>query len=112
DLPRDDAGECAKGMNITDEEFFSDEYAAVRDEVKKRHEAGDREGATELLPVDACKDPNAMPDPGFILFEGNAAVSGLDLDGVNSTAAAGGQCAHDDFTGKNGETGIDYQYWR
>ena len=51
EIPRDDAGECAKGMNITDEEFFSDEYAAVRDEVKKRYESGDREGALELLPA-------------------------------------------------------------
>ena len=53
-----------------------------------------------------------MPDPGFKLFKGNASVSGLDLDGVTSSAAAGGQCAHDDFTGQNGQAGIDYQYWR
>jgi hypothetical protein len=111
DIP-DDAPECPEGLNITDEEFFSDEYAAVREEVKKRIEAGDREGATELLPADACKDPGAMPDPGFKLFEGNVATVGMDLDGVNSTTAAGGQCAHNDFTSADGRTGIDYQYWR
>jgi hypothetical protein len=112
EIPRDGGIECPQGMNITDEEFFSDEYAAVRDEVKRRYEGGDREGALELLPADACKDPTVMPDPGFKLFEGNPVIGGLDLDGVNSTVAAGGQCAHNDFTGKDGQGGIDYQYWR
>ncbi|MBK6512511.1 MAG: hypothetical protein IPG06_25740 [Haliea sp.] len=51
----------------------------MREEVKKRIEAGDREGATELLPVDACKEPGAMPDPGFKLFEGNVATVGRTL---------------------------------
>ncbi|MBK6511832.1 MAG: hypothetical protein IPG06_21970 [Haliea sp.] len=110
DIP-DNAPECPEGLNITDEEFFPDEYAAVREEVKA-HRGGRPEGATELLPVDACKDPGAMPDPGFKLFEGNVATVGLDLDGVNSTTAAGGQCAHNDFTSADGRAGIDYQYWR
>lgn len=112
DIPRENPGECPKGMNITDEEFFSAEYAAVKDEVKRRYEAGDRDGALGLLPADACKDPTVWPDPGFVLFEGPASVTGLDLDGVNSTVAAGGQCAHDDFIGPKGETGIDNQHWR
>jgi len=112
EIPRDGGIECPKGLNITDEQFFSDEYATVREEVKRRFDSGDREGALELLPVDACKDPSAMPDPGFLLFEGKPTVAGLDLDGVNSSVAAGGQCAHDDFSGKEGESGIDYQWWR
>jgi len=112
DIPRDDPGECPEGMNITEEDFFSDEYAAVRDEVEKRWEAGDREGALALLPEDSCKNPLAWPDPGHILFEGNASLTGLDLDGVNSSAAAGGQCAHDDFVGADGTQGIDNQHWR
>ena len=112
DIPRANPGECPDGMNITDEEFFSDEYAAVRDEVKKRWEAGDRDGALELLPADACQDPAAMPDPGFKLMQGSASVTGLDLDGVSSSAATGGQCPHDDFTGADGAAGIDYQYYR
>lgn len=112
DIPRDNPGDCPKGMNITDEEFFASEYAAHRDEARRRSEAGDKEGAAALLPPDACQDPNAMPDPGFLLMEGPASVTGLDLDGVNSTLASGGQCPHEDFTGRNGETGIDYQYYR
>ncbi|MBK6512510.1 MAG: hypothetical protein IPG06_25735 [Haliea sp.] len=31
---------------------------------------------------------------------------------MNSTTAAGGQCAHNDFTSADGRAGIDYQYWR
>lgn len=111
DIPKEDPGECPKGMNITDEDFFSEEYAAVREEVKRRYESGDREGALDLLPEDACKNPTDW-DPGHILFEGSASVTGLDLDGANSTAAAGGQCAHDDFIGAKGKTGIDNQHMR
>ena len=82
DVPKEDPGECPEGMNITDEEFFSEEYAAVRDEVKKRWNAGDRDGALELLPDDACKDPTVWPDPGHILLEGNASVAGIDASAV------------------------------
>ena len=112
DIPKENPGECPEGMNITDEDFFSEEYAEVRDEVKRRYEAGDREGALGLLPADACKDPSVWPDPGHILFEGDASVAGLDLDGENTLASGEGQCAHDDFTGANGQTGIDNQHYR
>ena len=112
DVPKENPGECPDGMNITDEEFFSDEYAAVRDEVKKRWDAGDRDGALELLPADACKDPTVWPDPGHILLEGNASVAGLDLDGNNSSTDAGGQCAHNDFVGADGTPGVDNQHYR
>lgn len=107
EIPREDPGECPDGMNITDEEFFSEEYAEVREEVQKRWNAGDRDGALELLPEDACKDPTVLPDPGHILFKGDASVAGIDLDGVSSTEADGGQCAHDDFA-----DGIDNQHYR
>ncbi|MFT4614593.1 MAG: hypothetical protein ACI9NT_001740 [Bacteroidia bacterium] len=112
DIPRNDPGECPKGMNITDEDFFSDEYASTREEVKQRWDKGDREGALELLPEDACQDPSVLPDPGHIFFEGQASVDGMDLDGTNSSADTGGQCAHNDFAGPNGEPGIDNQHWR
>ncbi len=112
DIPKEDPGDCPDGLNITDEEFFSEEYAAAREEVKKRWEAGDRDGALELLPADACKDPSVWPDPGHILFEGNASVAGIDLDGVNSSAKTGGMCAHDDFLGADGIAGIDNQHQR
>ncbi len=107
DIPRENPGECPEGLNITEEDFFSEEYEAARDEVKARWEAGDREGALALLPEDSCQNPHAWPDPGHILLEGEASAAGIDLDGVNSTAAGGGQCAHDDFA-----DGIDNQHMR
>lgn len=112
DIPKGDAGECPDGMNVTEEEYLSEEYSAVRSEVKRRYESGDREGALSLLPPDACQDPLVKPDPGHILFKGNASVAGLDLDGKKSTAAAQGQCAHEDFVGADGVEGIDNQHWR
>jgi len=56
---------------------------------------------------DPCRFPDSWPDPGHIVFEGEAAVTGLDLDSTHSTFAVGGRCAHNDFAG-----GIDNQHWR
>ena len=66
----------------------------------------------EVYPPDACRDPLAQPDPGFITFDADVPVAGLDLDGVASTRAQGGQCAHDDFTSPDGRPGVDNQHWR
>lgn len=107
DIPHDDPGECPEGFNVGEDEFLSEEYQKVDAEFKKRYEAGDTKGAISLLPPDACKDPGLQPDPGHILFAGNAAVQGIDLDGVNSRADADGQCPHNDFAG-----GIDNQHYR
>ena len=112
EIPRDDPGECPDGFNVTEPEFLSEDYAAVGDEVKRRYEAGDRDGALSLLPPNACKDPLVRPDPGHITLDGPATMAGIDLDGQHSERAAGGQCAHDDFVGPNGERGIDNQHWR
>jgi len=107
EIPHDDPGECPEGLNITDEDYFSEEYDEVRAEVERRYNEGDREGALSLLPEDACKNPEIMPDPGHKLFAGAANINGLDLDGKTSAASTGGQCAHDDFA-----DGIDNQHWR
>jgi hypothetical protein len=112
EIPHEDPGECPDGMNVSENEFLSEEYAAVSAEVKRRYEAGDREGALSLLPPDACKDPTVRPDPGHKTLDGPATVAGIDLDGVHSQLASGGSCAHDDFVGPGGVQGIDNQYWR
>lgn len=101
DMPRENPGECPEGFNIGEDEYLSEEYTKVSDEMKKRYNAGDAKGA------DACQDPSARPDPGHILFTGTASVEGIDLDGVDSTVADGGQCAHNDFA-----HGIDNQHYR
>lgn len=112
EIPKDVPGECPDGFNITEEEFLSEDYDAVREEVKRRYNAGDREGALSLLPPDACQDPLVKSDPGHITLNGPASTRGIDLDGENSNLAGGGQCAHEDFTGPNGEQGIDNQHLR
>jgi hypothetical protein len=112
EIPKGDPGECPEGLNITEPEFLSEEYAKVSEESKRRYKAGDVEGAISILPDDACKDPNIRPDPGHITLNGPATMDGIDLDGEYSRLAAGGQCAHEDFVGPNGEQGIDNQHWR
>jgi hypothetical protein len=68
----------------------------------------------DLLPPDACQDPLAQPDPGFLTLDGPATVQGLDLDGVDSSGSeiASNACAHDDFSSPDGQAGIDNQHWR
>lgn len=62
--------------------------------------------------ADDCNDPDAVDDPLFQIAAAPGVVEGVDLDGVVSDRAAGGACAHDDFTSPAGEPGIDFQYWR
>jgi len=112
EIPKEDPGECPDGLNVTEPEYLSEEYAAVGAEVKRRYESGDTAGAIGLLPPDACKDPLVRPDPGHKTLDGPATVAGIDLDGKHSELAAGGQCAHEDFVGPGGERGIDNQHWR
>ena len=113
DIPKEDPGQCPEGMNITDEEFFSEEYAEVREEVEKRWNAGDRDGALELLPEDACKDPAVLPDPGHILLRGQCLGGGhrpgrCELLGERMAASAPTMT----FVGVDGVAGIDNQHYR
>ena len=63
---------------------------------------------------DDCDDPEAHSDPEFKTLQAAGWFSGIDLDGMHSTAAAplAGECGHDDFNGPDSETGLDYQLWR
>ena len=101
---------CPDGLNLNEREYFDIPRGAVRE---ARERLGSLQAAEdEVFPPDACRDPLAQPDPGFITFDADVPLAGLDLDGVTSTRAAGGQCAHDDFTGPDGRPGIDNQHWR
>jgi hypothetical protein len=111
EIPQVDPGECPDGFNLTEQEYYPEQYAAYN----ASREAGDPyEKSRSFLPPDACRDPLAQPDPGFLILEGPAVVYGLDLDGVDSSGSpqAGARCAHRDFTGPDGITGVDDQYWR
>ena len=91
-----------------------------RARVQRDHQGGlerrvqGREAADKLFPTNGCIDPAGTDDPGFNLVQGvgPVAIAGLDLDGADSKAEGGSGCAHDDFIGPDGETGIDNQHWR
>ena len=109
------AGECPEGLNVTEAEYYPEQWSTWMTERLRLRDLGEYLPWDDgRLPPDACQDPQVQPDPGFLTLDGPAVVHGLDLDGVASvrTAAPGGSCAHDDFRGPNGETGVDHQLWR
>lgn len=63
-----------------------------------------------------CQNPElGSPNPTFRTVSAEVPVDGIDLDGRASVAngeTSAGSCAHDDFPGMNGETGIDNQFYR
>lgn len=68
-------------------------------------------------PQNYCQHPElGVADARFRTVSGsNAAAMGIDLDGQVSragSAAAAGTCAHEDFSGANGQRGIDNQFYR
>ncbi len=60
---------------------------------------------------DICAEPTAVQDPPLKIVEGKFAY-GLNLDGNTTGAATPNTCAHPNFTGLNGESGIDNQMYR
>lgn len=108
-LPEVDPADCPEGFNLPESEHYKVDMEAFN---KARKEIGYREAQEKFFPPDACANPTAQEDPGFKTFNGPVVLPGLDLDGVDSKKDDGTKCAHDDFTGPNGETGVDSQHWR
>jgi hypothetical protein len=62
-----------------------------------------------------CNNPAAfMSDPRHPAYHGvkGTTAHGLNLDGRVDGAATSNSCAHQDFTGVNGEAGVDNQLYR
>lgn len=64
-----------------------------------------------------CMNPElGKPDPGWRMVSGrDVRIDGIDLDGRHSMAGkrpAAGTCAHQDFTGIDGTSGVDNQFYR
>jgi hypothetical protein len=115
EIPSVDPGECPQGVNRTEADHFPEQWAVFQAARRRIRDAGGYlRWDDDRLPPDACQDPLAQPDPGFLTLDGPATVAGLDLDAVDSrrSASQGTNCAHDDFAGPDGGTGIDNQYWR
>jgi len=109
EIPRNVEGGCPDGLNITEADHYK---VDIRDFYKRAKEIGMDEASAELYGGDACKDRTSQPDPGYRSFGGPTTMDGLDLDGKDSRKDSGEGCAHNDFVGPNGETGIDNQHWR
>ena len=60
---------------------------------------------------DVCAEPTSVQDPPLKIVEGKYAF-GLNLDGNVDGDATSKTCAHGNFTGLNGESGIDNQMYR
>jgi hypothetical protein len=60
---------------------------------------------------DVCMNPTVVKDPPLLTVEGKLSY-GMDLDGPANGGDGSKSCKHEQFTGLNGEPGIDNQMYR
>ena len=60
---------------------------------------------------DVCAEPTSVKDPPLKIVKGKYSY-GINLDGNTDGATTPKTCKHTNFTGLNGETGIDNQMYR
>ncbi len=122
-LPDDalETGACPQGMAKNVREIF-----AATEEGKRRPQESDEAYAARLgeggKPFSTapngqnlCTNPEAgAPDPHFRTVRlSTMRVPGIDLDGASAPGAGtAGHCVHEDFTGPDGEPGVDNQFYR
>jgi hypothetical protein len=115
-------GACPSGMTLGLQDIFTATTAGRRKpgESDEDYSARVQRGAMALSTAadgrSLCLHPEAgEPSPYFRTVEpSDIAVFGIDLDGRRSTAdtTPTGACPHNDFRGRNGEYGIDNQFYR
>lgn len=116
-------GACPRGMAKNVVEIFAMTAQGRRrpgeseGDYGKRLEAGGQALSTAANGQNVCMNPEAAgPDPYFRTMDRNdIAVDGIDLDGVDSRAdapATAASCPHQDFVNKQGERGVDNQFYR
>lgn len=112
---------CPEGRSLGYRQIFEQGPDGERREGETNAEyvARKRAGGVSLAHVDGknlCAHPELAPDPFFRTLDDTTVVSyGIDLDGVHSSTAgtaSGAACAHDDFPGVAGASGVDNQYLR
>jgi len=92
------AGDCPAGLNVTEEEYFPEQWATwMAERVRLRDLGGYLPWDDDRLPPDACQDPAVQADPGFLTLDGPAVVYGLDLDGEVSYRAESSYLAEGSF---------------
>lgn len=109
--------ECERGLNISNDELW------WRSLPKKERAEKTQNGLLETLrrwqPAvkrgpngeDVCLDPTAVKDPPYITVNGDVSY-GINLDGTSDGRATPKTCAHEKFTGVNGEPAVDNQMYR
>jgi hypothetical protein len=113
----DVARDCPHGLNANSLEVYLDSLAPA-----ERKRLDNRDGYIEVQRTVFGRKPNACTHPtdfagaafrrSLKTVEGPVAP-GLDLDGGDTTDhPAAGTCQHTNFTGPNGEPGVDNQWWR
>jgi hypothetical protein len=61
---------------------------------------------------DVCMNPTVVKDPPQLIVEGKGPSYGMNLDGNADGNATPKTCKHENFTGLNGEEGVDNQVYR
>jgi len=106
---------CPEGWNIDERDLYAKELARTDPEAAGRVAPG-FEYALALRAKgapDPCKEPEQFTTEPHHLAQGIEIAPGFDLDNVASSESAPGPnaCAHDDFMGPTGESGIDNRLW-
>lgn len=109
--------ECPEGLNISNDEYWW--RGLSKPDRARLTENGlqttlNRWGfASHRGPngANVCINPFVVKDPPFLTAEGKTSY-GIDLDGNKDGSPTAKTCKHENFSGVNGEAGVDNQLYR
>lgn len=114
--------ECPQGFEMTVEEsFLSQQTPAERERLLKPENAKEYQSKWKGEFIhgpggeNVCNNPKSfMNDPRRFVYRGTASkvAFGVNLDGTTDGRATKNTCAHQKFTGVNGEPAVDNQLYR
>jgi hypothetical protein len=109
--------ECPAGLNISNDEYWwrglsNEDQATLTNngllETLRRWRYAINRGPNG---EDVCAQPDAVTDPPLLVIEGDLSY-GINLDGTTDGQPTPKSCAHEKFTGLNGEPAVDNQMYR
>jgi hypothetical protein len=114
--------ECPQGFEMTVEEsFLSQQTPAERERLLKPENAREYQSKWKGEFIhgpggeNVCNNPKSfMNDPRRFIYRGTASkiAYGMNLDGTTDGRATKNTCAHQKFSGVNGEPAVDNQLYR
>lgn len=119
----DSAKLCPQGLSLNIEQVFAKTPQGKRhrgesdkDYAARLHDGG-KALSTARTGENLCMNPElSEPDPNFKTVQGSdVAVEGIDLDGADATTSDvpdGASCPHQAFSGIDGQSGVDNQFYR